>query len=83
MNRKWVAVVVVVLMVGGLVAIGGFYWQKSARLEEGLATMGLNFSSLQKVKSGQDELISNLQTELVVTQAEISRLEGELEAAED
>ncbi len=59
--------------------------------------MGLNFSTLQKVKSGQDELISRLegelataeaqvstlQAELAAVQAEISRLEGELEATED
>jgi peptidoglycan hydrolase CwlO-like protein len=97
MGRKWIVVVIIVLLVGVFATLAGFYWQKSAKLEEDLATMGLNFSSLQKVKSGQDELISRmsgeletaeaqvstLQAELEAAQAEISRLEAELEAAED
>ena len=82
MNRIWIAVVIIVLLVGGLATLGGFYWQKSAKLEEDLATMGLNFSTLQKVKSGQDELISRLEGELVAANAEVSRLEGELATAE-
>ena len=97
MSRKWIVVVIIVFLVGGLATLGGFYWHKSNELKNDIAIMGLNISSLQKVKSGLDELvsrlsgelataeeqISTLQAELTEAQAEISRLEGELEAAED
>ena len=97
MSRKWIVVVVIVLLVCGLATLGGFYWHKSNELENDIAMMGLNMSSLQKVKSGLDELVSRLsgelataeeqvltlQAELAAAQAEISRLEGELEAAKD
>jgi len=97
MSKKWVVVTIFVLLVGGLATLGGFYWQTIERLEGEKADIWLNMSTLQKVISGQDELISRLsgelataeeqistlQAELEAAQAEISRLEGELEAAKD
>ncbi len=29
MGRMWIAVVIIVLLVGGLATLGGFYWQKA------------------------------------------------------
>jgi len=86
MNKIWMVIAVIVLLVGGVATLGGFYWQKNEELKDAesqIVTMGLNFSTLEKVRSGQEEIITILQADLTAAQAEILKLEGDLEDAED